>query len=228
MRKNKAAAIIGKCVLVVVVLCLLSNDSKLFATDDEEQSILRRYLKVTSENHQHYHGNTIIHPNQQQQQQQRHLEEEEDIGIYTWAQINLQPLSEPPKPKKEVPLFWHIPKCGGTTAKSIYECLDLTLANRAGALPQFGHDTDNFLLRFRPWGDGGASYVNADTTSYEGIDRAARLRLVQAHKADIIFTSYPRYAIEHLYNRNNKGRALGLFRHPVQRLVSKFYYLQIA
>ena len=226
MRRNKAAAIIGKCVLVVMVLCLLSNDSKLFAIDDEEQTIPRRYLKVTSEHHQH-HGNTIIHPYQQQQQQQRHLEEE-DIDIYTWAQINLQPLSEPPKPKKEVPLFWHIPKCGGTTAKSIYECLDLTLANRAGALPQFGHDTDNFLLRFRPWGDGGASYVNADTTSYEGIDRAARLRLVQAHKADIIFTSYPRYAIEHLYNRNNKGRALGLFRHPVQRLVSKFYYLQIA
>jgi len=73
-----------------------------------------------------------------------------------------------------------------------------------------------------------AIYVNADTTSFEGINRAERLRLVPAHKADIIFTSYPEYAISHLYNRNNKGRAMGLFRHPVSRLVSKFYYLQIA
>ena len=45
---------------------------------------------------------------------------------------------------------------------------------------------------------------------------------------DIIFTAYPSFAIDSLYNENHKGRAFGLFRHPVDRLVSKFYYLQKA
>ena len=124
--------------------------------------------------------------------------------------------------------YVHYTQSGGTTAKSIYECLNLIIANRAGGLAQFGYSTKNFLLSFHPWGESGPSYVNADTTSFEGINRAERLRLVPAHKADIIFTSYPEYAISHLYNRNNKGRAMGLFRHPINRLVSKFYYLQIA
>ena len=122
-----------------------------------------------------------------------------------------------------------IPKSGGTTAKAIYECQGLSLANRAGSLPLFGHDHDNYLLAFKPWPDiSSATYVNVDTTSYEGIDHAAKLRLVPRHAADIIFTSYPQYAIEHLYSKNHRGRALLLARHPVERLISKFYYLQVA
>ena len=33
---------------------------------------------------------------------------------------------------------------------------------------------------------------------------------------------------QNLYDKKNKGRILALFRHPVERMVSKFYYLQIA
>mmetsp|Transcript_17000 Transcript_17000/g.36631 ORF Transcript_17000/g.36631 Transcript_17000/m.36631 type:complete len:362 (+) Transcript_17000:104-1189(+) len=149
-------------------------------------------------------------------------------AIYPWAENNLQPITLTPEPDIEVPLFWHIPKSGGTTVKKIYECLDLTLANRAGALARFGHDQDEEIIKFRPWRSKGPAYVNVDTTSNGGILRAERLGLVPSGLADIIFTVYPDFAIEHLYDETHKGRALGLFRHPVDRLVSKFYYLQVA
>ncbi|KAL7541097.1 hypothetical protein ACHAXR_010618 [Thalassiosira sp. AJA248-18] len=148
--------------------------------------------------------------------------------MYPWAESHLQPITETPHPEKETVLFWHIPKSGGTTAKSLYECLDQTLANRAGSLPQFGHDQDKELLSFRLRNGKGPAYVNVDTTSKAGILRAQELGLVPSGMADIIFTSDPSFAIQNLYDDSHKGRVLGLFRHPVDRLVSKFYYLQIA
>jgi len=33
--------------------------------------------------------------------------------------------------------------------------------------------------------------------------------------------------VENLYDLNHKGRLLAMFRHPVQRLVSKFFYLRL-
>lgn len=38
----------------------------------------------------------------------------------------------------------------------------------------------------------------------------------------------PQVAGEHLYDEFNRGRILALFRHPIDRVVSKFYYLQTA
>jgi hypothetical protein len=154
----------------------------------------------------------------------------ESESIYPWAESNLQPLATTPEPTNEVTLFWHIPKSGGTNAKAIYECLGLKLASRAGALPRFGHDQDEELVAFQPWKPKGndAWYVNVDTTSSKGILHAEDLGLVPSHVADLIFTSAPSFAIEHLYDDSHRGRALGLFRHPIERLVSKFYYLQVA
>jgi hypothetical protein len=58
------------------------------------------------------------------------------------------------------------------------------------------------------------------------------MRLVQSHLADVIVSMEMGTAVRHLYNKRdngeNKGRVLALFRHPIDRLVSKFYYLQVA
>lgn len=158
----------------------------------------------------------------------RHLEAEPSRGVYSWARDHIRPLTVAPEPSRETATFWHIPKSGGTTAKSIYECMGRTLASRAGSLPQFGHDEDSEVVAFRPWGSDGPSYVNVDTSRPEGIVRAEEMGLVPSGKADLIVTGYPAFAIEHLYDKFHKGRVLALFRHPVHRLVSKFYYLQVA
>ena len=68
-----------------------------------------------------------------------------------------------------------------------------------------------------------------DTTTKEGIERAINLNLVESGLADIIFTPLL-YESSELFNKtpNNKGRMFGLFRHPIDRAVSLFHYLQKA
>ena len=63
---------------------------------------------------------------------QRHPER----GVSAWARNNFRPLSSAPG-EREVVLFWHVPKSGGSTAKSIYRCMDETIVSLAqeGSLP---------------------------------------------------------------------------------------------
>jgi len=129
----------------------------------------------------------------------------------------------------ETVLFWHIPKSGGTTAKRMYECLGQTLANRLGADPRFGHDKDEEIVVFQPFETTPEiKFVNVDTTTQKGILRAAELGLVASGKADMIFTSDINFAADHLFDSDHRARIFALFRNPVDRSVSKFYYLQTA
>jgi hypothetical protein len=54
------------------------------------------------------------------------------------------------------------------------------------------------------------------------------LGLVESGVVDMIVTSDPTYAVENLFDATHKGRVMALFRHPIDRLVSRFYYLREA
>eukprot|EP00985_Skeletonema_marinoi_P004416 scaffold1934_cov75-Skeletonema_marinoi.AAC.1 len=153
------------------------------------------------------------------------IERHPERGVSAWARNNFRPLSSAPD-EKETVLFWHIPKSGGTTAKSIYRCLDQTIASRLP--PSISRTEDKELVAFKPYGQRGGTYVNVDMTTRSGMLRAEKMGLVASGKADMLFAMDPSFAGEHLYDKEHKGRILGLFRHPVDRLASKFYYLQKA
>jgi len=153
----------------------------------------------------------------------------EELAVYPWARNHLRPLASVPSSTKEAVLFWHVPRSGGTTVKVLYECLGLTLANKAGVDPKFRHQNKREIVVFQPWpGVSRASYVNVDTTNKQGLNRAKNMGLVPSGVVDMIITADIAYAVENLFDVSSKGRVLGLFRHPVDRLVSMFYYLQIA
>jgi hypothetical protein len=78
-----------------------------------------------------------------------------DNAIYPWAEHNLKALTDNLDLGNETPLFWHIPKSGGTTAEAIYQCLGMTITKRAGIF--FGHDHDEELIAFQPFGKGARS-----------------------------------------------------------------------
>ena len=104
-----------------------------------------------------------------------------------------------------------------------------TIADKLGVWPQFGHHKSNVLEVFKPFTHSTYQTINVDTTSLSGILRANEMGLVGSNKADIIFTHDISAAMNHLgFSPLNQGRALSLFRHPIERLVSKFYYLQTA
>ena len=193
-RRRAATAIIS---LSVIALAL-------YDLNDTSPSSSRRYLKSTS-----YFT--------QQKKRPR-----PPPPLYQWTN-HLHPLSSIPNPTTETTLFYHIPKSGGTTIQSTYECFSLSLANRVGV------NNSDELVSFKPWPyNSKARYVNVDTTTRTGIDRARKLGLVESRLADLIITSDPIYAIENLYSKDERGRVLLMMRHPVDRLVSKFYYLQMA
>lgn len=62
----------------------------------------------------------------------------------------------------------------------------------------------------------------------EKIEHAQESGLVPSGEVDLIFSSSPIGVIRGLFNEEHRGRVLTMFRHPVERLISKFYYLQIA
>lgn len=163
--------------------------------------------------------------------------DEQDTSLLDWVEMpnwrgNLKRITEKPNGTPDSVLLWHIPKCGGTTAKKLYECMGKTITTRVGTLPHYGHQDTNELVVFQPYEHQDWKTINVDTTTLHGILRAKRMRLVQSHLADVIVSMEMGTAVRHLYNKRdngqNKGRVLALFRHPIDRLVSKFYYLQVA
>ena len=71
-------------------------------------------------------------------------------------------------------------------------------------------------------------HVNVDTTVLPGILRASSLDLVPSRISDIIFSPLLHESTTHLYSEQYKGRMFAMFRDPIDRVVSLFYYLQTA
>lgn len=104
-----------------------------------------------------------------------------------------------------------------------------TIADKLGMWPTFGHHKSNKLEIFKPFKHASFETINVDTTTLQGIQRAREMDLVASRSADIIFTHDISAAMHNLgFDPMNQGRALALFRNPVERLVSKFFYLQSA
>lgn len=145
----------------------------------------------------------------------------------TWGKQYMVPVTKQPDTSKETAIFWHVPKSGGTTIKNVYcFCMGLTIANRVGADPKYGHDKDDEIVSFPI--SKTLTAVNVDVLSQEGILRARDLGLVPSKKADLIITMDVMFAGEHLFDEEHRGRILAVFRHPVERLISLFYYLRVA
>lgn len=104
--------------------------------------------------------------------------------------------------------------------------MGMSLANYAGIDPKYGHHLDKEIVAFPVNSE--LTVVNVDVISKAGILRAKKLGLVASKKADIIVTPNMMYAAEQLFDKEHKGRMMAVFRHPVQRVVSLFYYLQVA
>ena len=76
-------------------------------------------------------------------------------------------------------------------------------------------------------------FVNVDTTTVSGINRAVSMNLGSSRLVDLVITPFVHDA-ERLFssldqgNNSSKGRLFATFRHPIDRAVSLFKYLQYA
>jgi len=121
----------------------------------------------------------------------------------------------------DIPFFWHIPRSLGATMVDIMgRCMHLVLASNVGA--QQGHDKDTSLQVINM---GHSSYVNVDTNTLKGIERAKKLRLASSGLAQVIISSRI-YDAASIFTNRNPGRMFMIMRHPVDRAASLFHYTQ--
>lgn len=142
---------------------------------------------------------------------------------------NLADLDDPmpvlPKEGGDTPFYWHVLKSGGTTVKNWYsECYQLIEACEIGALEGHGEENSLQIVEINE----GQHHVNVDTTVLPGIERAAELQLIPSRVADIVFSPLLHESLDLLFSSEHRGRMFAMIRHPVDRVVSLFYYLQNA
>ena len=70
-------------------------------------------------------------------------------------------------------------------------------------------------------------YVNIDSTTPEGISRAKSLGFAESELADVVYSPLL-FETNDLFTSNARGRLFSVFRHPVQRAISMFFYLRVA
>ena len=76
------------------------------------------------------------------------------------------------------------------------------------------------------WEDG-SQYVNVDTSTPQGIAHAKSLHLAQSRMANVAITPHV-HEMGDIFDPQHKGRLFAMIRHPIDRAVTMFYYLQRA
>jgi len=136
-----------------------------------------------------------------------------------------------PHEATDTPVFWHVPKAGGSTVKDIMgTCHRMTMASEAGIADGHGEDTTIAVVKIGgdpEKGQDPSPFVNVDATTAAGLERAKALGLAQSGLADAIVTTYV-YEANGLFDPQHRGRLFSVFRHPVDRAISMFQYLQYA
>ncbi len=119
----------------------------------------------------------------------------------------------------DTPYFFHVPRSGGQTIKEIVgECLGMVQASEVGVRDGHGQDPSLQIVEVK-----NAKYVNVDTTTADGLKRAATLGLAESKMAQMITSSYLKESGA-LFDLYHQGRAFILLREPVERAVSMYHY----
>lgn len=122
------------------------------------------------------------------------------------------------------PFYFHILKSGGTSVKDFYAiCYGMVVANEVGGKDRAVEEDELQIVD-----NDGARYVNVDTTEWEGIQRAKHLGFVESRMADVIFSPHVNEIAAELFIPEVPGKMFTIFRDPVERVISLFYYLQKA
>ena len=106
--------------------------------------------------------------------------------------------------------------------KILGACLGLVVADEHG---QTSNQTPSSLdVITRP----GIRHVNMDACTVSGIHTAHALGFASLQPADAVYSPYVPHAMEYLFDDAHRAAAFALFRHPIDRVVSLYYYVQLA
>ena len=115
--------------------------------------------------------------------------------------------------------FFHVPRAGGSTVKDMVgKCLGLVQSSEVGVRDGHGEDPILQVLTVQE-----NKYVNVDTTTINGIQRAVDMGLARSGMSDVIVSSYFHESAA-LFDLEHQGRAFVMLRNPIERAVSMYYH----
>jgi len=149
---------------------------------------------------------------------------------------------------RDIPLFWgseyaDFKGIGGgfSIMESVLGCLNLVQVSSAGVMENDdGSESKNVGVGDNNGGANnpgedylhlsvvmymGRKYINVDTTTKDGIERAKVLALGSSGMADVIYSSLLQ-DVSSLFTTLNQGRMFVLIRHPIEREMARFRYLR--
>ena len=133
--------------------------------------------------------------------------------LLPWAEHNLIDIKDSTATPQQPPptaLFWEIPRTGARQTKELYQCYNhLTIATA---------DTKDGISRAK-----GLQLVRRTATPE---DEEENTSISYTNSADIIYTAEPNFAGQELFNQEHQGRYISIFRSPIDRAMSWFYYIQ--
>ena len=113
---------------------------------------------------------------------------------------NIAYVTEPIR-ENDVPIFWHISRAGGSTLKHVVgQCLGMVISSDYGSKMNLLAEDHLRVVT----ADHGGKYVNVDTSTVAGIDKARSMGLVESNMAEGIVTQYL-YQAASLFNVNQQG-----------------------
>ena len=142
--------------------------------------------------------------------------------------VNTQDFNAAPRDEQDIPFFWVIPKSGTSSIKSILaKCLHLRMASSTKAIDYEEEAKKGKIRVIDNESQQGGRFVNVDFGYLTGIHQAKQWKMASSGVVDVAVSSYLHEAVD-TFTTSNSARVFTIFRHPVQRMVSDFYYQQIA
>ena len=124
-----------------------------------------------------------------------------------------------------------VPKAGGSSIKdAMGGCHRFVQATEFGVTD--GHISDTVVAIVYPAIPGVADtdrspFVNIDSTTVAGIQRARDMGFADAQLADVVVSPFV-FELNELFTPTARGRLFSVFRHPIERAVCMFYYIRVA
>jgi len=117
--------------------------------------------------------------------------------------------------------FWHIPRTAGATVNDILSlCGKQKIATNIGVAGGHHEDTSLQVVDFS-----GHKYINVDVSNKPGIERALQMGFASSDLTDVAISSLLHDSAP-LFRPSRKGKMFAFFRHPVDRVVSMFFFMQ--
>jgi len=131
-------------------------------------------------------------------------------------------------PLTEIPLFIDIKLTGSTAVKrSISKCFNLTMACELG-LRQPNYNEEELAVFPSEYMGYTGFYVNVDTSTKKGLQRANKLNFTSSGLADAMSTPMLYEGKRVFREGQTKARMFTVFAHPIARSVGYYHYIQQA